>query len=921
MQKRIFGNIFEIKLNEIMKYIITAFMAMMLILTSEDSFCQFNDTEDGENESGESIMQREQFIYTRRAGGPGKLLPKNAYEKAFSQKQRMVKDENLQDEITSSTSWASINPAGMFYQFNGSSYISGRTNSIAFHPTDTNTIYIAAAQGGVWKTTDGGLNWIVLTDTLGSISSGDVTIDISNPDILYYGTGELNYSQDSQYGAGIYKSADGGLSWNKIASASEVGNRISKILTDPVNSNNVYTSTDSGFFRSTNAGLSWNRTLILDASSLIMSPVNSQILYISSGARNQSKIYKSDNGGLNWTQLANGLPATAGRIQLAVSPDNENYIYASIANTSGTLNGLYRTTNAGTNWTLMNSTTNYMSSQGWYDNAVTVVPGNPDKVIVGGLDIYTSTNGGTTLTKKTVWSTTSSSNFSHADIHYLSYRGSVLYCCSDGGVYRSYNDATSWSDLNLNISTLQFMSADYDPSNIQKVYGGTQDNNKQTTTNSGVVWIQRTTGDGGYTVVDPVSPNYVYGQYVNGSVQRSSNSGVSFSEFRPSGSSGGLFYNPYEMAPGNPNTIVYGAANVYKTTSAKTATSSSGWTQIGTTSVIGGNVSAIGISYTDINKIYIGTSNGRILATTNNGTNWSLTSGYSYVSDFWVDSANSDVCYASFGGTTSNVRKTTDGGISWTVISSNLPAIGVNSIVVKMSSPRTIFTGTDLGVFKSTDEGANWISFNTGFPNVEVYDLKYKESAKILLAATHGRGCFMFDFGNTNRNLNLTMSYQFCQFADSLTAELRASTFPYNVIDSKYGYAGQGIPFQISFAGALNGVQYYIALRHKNSIETWSKTAQMFSGNTLNYDFTSSDSKAYGNNQILNQSGMWSLYQGDLNQDGFIDAADLSGVENDAVSGIYGSGLSDLNCDGIVDASDLSSIENNIPLSVQAITP
>lgn len=909
-------------------YKIKIFLILIQIVFSATAvFSQFNDTE--ENESGESILQRQEFINERRAGGPGKILPKNAYENAFLQKERIVKEENLPDGITSSSSWVSVNPTGMFYQFNNASYISGRTNSIAFHPNDTNTIYIAAAQGGVWKTKDGGANWIALTDTLGSLSSGDVAIDKLNPNTIYYGTGEPNYSSDSQYGAGIYKSTNGGISWTKVAAAAQVGSYVSKIIVDPVNSNNVYMSSatgvnstgTSGFYRSTNGGLNWTLTLTLDATSLVMSPVNSQTLYIASGKYAASKIYKSTNAGINWTLLAGGLPVTTGRIQLAISPDNENYVYASIAASSGgSLLGLYRTTDAGTSWTLMNSTTNYLSSQGWYDNAVTVVPGDPNKVVTGGLDIYYSANGGTTLTQKTIWSTSSASNFSHADIHYLAYRGSVLYCCSDGGVYRSYNNATNWSDLNIKISTLQYMSADYDPTNIQKIYGGTQDNNKQTTTNNGVVWLQRTTGDGGYTVVDPVTTNYVYGQYVNGSVQRSSNSGVSYSEFRPSSSSGSLFYNPYEMAPGDPNTIVYGASNVFKTTNAKTATTSSGWTQIASTTITGGKVSAIGISYTDINKIYIGTNAGSILVTTNNGTSWTSQSGFSYVSDLWVDSVNSNICYASFGGTTNNVQKTTNGGTSWFAINSNLPAIGINSIVIKKESPRTIFVGTDLGVFRSTNEGVNWVSFNTGFPNVEVYDLKYKESAKILLAATHGRGCFIYDFGSSVQNLTLTINYQVCQNPDSVTVELRASTFPFNLIDSKKGIGGQGIPYVIPFTGAINGIPYYLVVKHRNSIETWSRNTQIFSGNALSYSFTASNAQAFGNN-LINVSGVWSIYTGDVNQDRIVDAADVSLTDNDALSSNYGTGLTDLNCDGIVDGSDLSVIDNNAVNSVQSITP
>ncbi len=716
---------------------------MFFSIYLSSSYCQDGE----ENESSESILQREEFINERRAGGPGKILPRNAYEQAIMQKSGIPEDKNLSNSITSTISWMSVNPVGMFYGVTNNNYISGRTNSIAFHPSNPNIIYIAAAQGGVWKTTDGGVNWTVLTDNLGSISSGDIAIDPSDPNILYYGTGELNYSLDCQYGDGIYKSTNAGISWNKIATSSFIGTYIAKIIIDPSNSNNVYCAGSSGVFKSTNAGINWTNFLTINASSLLMNPSNPAVLYTSSGS-GQSFIYRSINAGLTWQLLTDGLTISSGRrTQLAISPDNPNYIYASIASTSGALLGLYRTTNGGDNWTLQNSSTNYMSSQGWYDNAVTVVPGDPNSVLAAGLDVYLSTNGGVTLSQKTSWSTGNTNNFSHADVHYLTYHGSVLYCCSDGGVYKSTDNGTSWTDLNAKISTLQFESADYDPTNIQKIYGGCQDNNKQTTTNSGFVWLQRTTGDGGYTIVDPVTTNYVYGQYVNGSIQRSANSGVSFTNITPSGSSGGLFYNPYEMAPGDHNTVVFARADVWKTTTIQTASTSSGWTQIAVSGVIGGNASAIGISKTDPDKIYIGTSNGKISVTTNNGANWTLHTGFPYVSDLWVDFNDDNICYAACGGATPDrhIFKTSDGGSNWVSITGNLPNIGFNSIALRQTSPRMIFVGSDLGVFQSTNEGVNWVTFNTGFPNVEVYDLKYKEVPKILLAATHGRGCFTFD--------------------------------------------------------------------------------------------------------------------------------------------------------------------------------
>lgn len=695
-------------------------------------------------------MQRERYILDRRAGGPGLKLPEGAYERAVLEMMQVPKDSDMPGSFTSLTNWVSVSPKGMFYQRTGNNFISGRTNSIVFHPANVNIMYIAAAQGGVWKTTDNGQNWIPLTDNLGSLASGDVAIDPQNPNVLYYGTGELNYSGDSQYGDGIYKTTDAGATWAKMVNASVTGQYVGKILIDPVNTSNVYCAGNAGVFKSTNAGGTWNNVLVMNSTSLLIDPVNPQVLYASTGS-GTCQIFKSTNAGFSWYLITNGVNISTGRrTQLAMSPDNPQIIYASIATSSGSLNGLYRTTNGGEQWTLQNSSTNYLGSQGWYDNAVVVVPGNPDHVIVGGIDIYSSTDAGVTLSRRTVWSTTFSGEFSHADIHWLAYKGSILYCCSDGGVYVSHDNANSWTDLNATLSTLQYKSADYDPTNVSILYGGTQDNNKTTSTNYGIEWIQRTTGDGGYTIVDPVFPSYVYGQYVNGSIQRSANYGISFSSFTPAGSSGGLFYNPYEMAPGDNETIVFGRADLWKTWEARSATSNTGWRQIATTSVMSGNVSAIGISRQDTAKLYIGTSNGRIHTTTNGGINWATQTGYPYVTDFWVDRDNDDVCYATFGGATADrhVYKTTNGGTNWFSITSNLPNIAANSIVIRHTAPRMIFVGTDLGMYSSTNDGASWVSFNSGLPNIEINDLKYKEEPALLLAATYGRGCYTFDLSS-----------------------------------------------------------------------------------------------------------------------------------------------------------------------------
>ncbi len=722
------------------------FILLLVSLFPAVSFTQ----ESEENETPESIREREMFTHVRRSGGPDKTYTPNSYEIALRHKETIVKDKDIPNSYTSSVNWLTANPKGMFYSRTGNNFIAGRTNSVAFVNGQPNVMYIAAAQGGVWKTLNGGVNWIPLTDNLPTLACGDIVVDQSNTNILYLGTGELNYSGDSQYGDGIYKSQNGGLSWVQVAASSLVGIRCSQMAIDPTNSSVVYFAGNLGVFKSTNAGANWTNTNSgTNANCLFIDPTNTQTIYITTGGTNAGLVRKSTDGGNTWITLAGGLPGGMGRIQLDMAKSNSQILFASVAASGGSLVGLFRTTDGGTTWTSQATSPNYLGSQGWYDNAVTIHSTDPNIVIVGGLDLYVSTTGGTGLVQKSSWSTSNSQNMTHADIHRLAYNGTNLYCMSDGGIYKSTNNGNNWVDLNRDISTLQYQSADYNITNTQSLQGGTQDNNKMTSTNGGVDWDQRTTGDGGYTIVDPVNTNFVYGQYVNGSIQRSANSGVSFSNITPSGSTGGLFYNPYEMAPGDHNTIIFGRADIWKTTNAQTASTGSGWTQIATTGIVGGSVSAIGISWTNTGKIYIGTSNGRILVTTDNGANWSVQTGFPYVSDFVTDNANDNICYATLGGTTGqHVLKTTNGGVNWVNITGNLPNIAANSVILRTASPRTIFVGTDLGVFQSNDEGVSWISFNSGLPAVEIYDMKYKQSAGLILVATHGRGCWTFDLGS-----------------------------------------------------------------------------------------------------------------------------------------------------------------------------
>ena len=276
--------------------------------------------------------------------------------------------------------------------------VSGRVSSIAVDPRDGNVAYIAAAQGGVWKTSDGGSVFTPLTDHLSSLASGCVSLDPQNPNVVYYGTGELHYSGDSFYGDGLFRSLDAGATWSKIASAGVVGSYISRVAVSPADSNMVYVTSSSGVVRSTDRGVTWTTTLAgLSCDDIAVSTTDPTRVFITG---NGSGVWRSINSGVTFTKLAGGLPTgPVGRVQVAMARTNNSVLYASVSTNSGSLQGLYKSINGGTNWTKQTAAPNYLGSQGWYDHFVVVSPTDAKICIAGGVYPY---GGGTQGVVKTI---------------------------------------------------------------------------------------------------------------------------------------------------------------------------------------------------------------------------------------------------------------------------------------------------------------------------------------------------------------------------------------------------------------------------------------------------------------------------------------------------------------------------------------
>jgi|GEM_PF-1934435 len=744
---------------------------------------------DKEEEEGEGPAQRTSFFIRQRAY-PEAGLPDGARMKALAQMQAMQR-EQAQAQAGLVEAWEAIGPAPMKNSSIGQSFVvdvSGRVKALAVDPRNSNVVYLGAAQGGVWKTTNGGASWQPLTDNQASLAVAALAIDPQHPDTVYAGTGEPTLGLDNYYGAGILKTTDGGATWTLLGATEFGGTGIAAIAIHPQNSSIVYvasartgvagaTQPIRGVFRSDNGGASWTALLTcpdcLGASDLVLDPQNPDTLY---AAFVGYGIYKTTNGGGQWAQLTNGLPPSNYlRIELAMALSNPSVLYAGYHyRLEGQYDGalLFKTTNAGATWAQVRAP-NYCTGQCWYDNVIAVHPAAPDTVYLGGSANYEwqpvrrikevvirTTDGGASW--EDMSPNTSADTSLHPDMHAIAFdpqNPNTVWIGNDGGVWRSTDGGRTWTNRNTNLATLQFTGIAVHPTNPQIVFGGMQDNNKAKTTGA-AAWDALDVGDGGFAAIDPFNPQYFYGSRYGISFQRNDQGGSAPLEAWPMKVEGidrqdrALFYAPFALDPVRQGVIFYGTHRLYLSVNRGDS-----WTPIsGDLSKGQGSVSAIGVAAAAGGTLYVGTSDGNVQVTENDGGAWTNSTKAPlpnrWVSDIAVVHDNAQAAYVVFNGFNAHtpaapghVFKTTDRGASWRDISANLPDVPVLTVVLDPDAAGVIYIGTDVGVFRSADDGGSWQPFGNGLPHVAVVDLAFDRAADMLFAGTHGRSVWKVQVG------------------------------------------------------------------------------------------------------------------------------------------------------------------------------
>lgn len=693
----------------------------------------------------------------------------------------------------------------------------GRINTVAFHPSDPNTFWVGVAQGGIWKTTNSGLSWTPLTDDLPILRISDIAIDPSNPQVMYASIGDYAYmgvalnldnrKRHTHYGLGVYKTTDGGLTWNPtglgFSQTQQDGSLIRRVFVHPSQPNTLLAAGIDGIWKSWDGGQIWSHisdSLIWD---IEKHPSNPNILYASTGfvatlQQGTAGIMKSTDFGDTWTVQNTPFPGknAVQRIELAISPSDPEYVYALACNIARGFYGLYRTTNGGDNWEKrsdQNSAPNILhwyegnsdsNGQGTYDLTILVDPNNKHRIYTGGINLWGSSDGGTTWSGISYWRADYGPSV-HADQHFLSYNAldDKFYICNDGGVMRSdslifgswedafsdpgYNWPTQWEDISDGMNVTSFYRIGITSAFPDNLIAGAQDNS--TFFKTGNDWINIIGGDGMECIIHPNDPGTIYGSYQYGGLTRSYDGGQNIdygiaNAITSGAGEAGAWTTPYVLHPDDPDSVYAAFGNLWISDDGGDV-----WTKKSNFAAMNGvgypsPASALAVAPSDPKVIYLAKriyhsfgQPSELWRTTNGGDSWTnITAGLPdslFFTDLAVSANNPQKLWVTVGGFTpgGKIFTSENGGNSWTDISLNLPNLPANTVVYQQgTTTHLIYVGMDIGVWVLSDTASEWQLYSENIPNVIISELEIDPVAGKIYAATFGRGVWVSDVVDTN---------------------------------------------------------------------------------------------------------------------------------------------------------------------------
>ncbi|MEL6811012.1 MAG: YCF48-related protein [Bacteroidota bacterium] len=705
----------------------------------------------------------------------------------------------------------------------------GRITSFAVDPDDQNHIVVGSQTGGVWRTTDGGTNWTVLTDSFTNMDAYALAIHPVNKDTYYWG---------SSSGI-IFRTTDAGANWSQWVNLS--GADVNKILIHPTSPDIVFVSVVSGgIFRTTNGGSTWSGTLTSESTGydIEFKPGDTNTVYASGNG-----FYRSTDGGASFSQISS--PFTAGQTKMiGVSANGASTVYV-VEESNGIFGGIYVSGNSGASFTELSHSANYFgysdtggdsSGQAPRDMDIVVSPTNVNEVHIAGIHSWRSFDGGATFELTSYWTESGAASrdvgYCHADIDIMEFVGNNLYVGSDGGIFVATNSAevmndNFYTDLTFGLGIRQFYRIGVSQTNPEILVGGSQDNGSSFYNTSGN-WFDWLGADGMEGFVDKNNNDIFYGTSQNGTLYKSTNGGQSrFNLATPPGS--GNWVTPFEQDPTDQDVIYVGYDEVYKSTNGGFS-----WSAI--SQDFGPNMDYLKIAPSN-NQIMYGSVDGNLYKTTDGGaTNWTSLSGYSgtFINDIAIHPSDPNrVAIAT--NNTNRVFVSTDGGSSWTPMKLNLPNYTAYSLVWQNTADNRLFVGMNYGIYYIDDNLTQWQVFANNLPNVRVYEMEINTSNGMLYAGTYGRGAW--------RSL-----------LPDIASDTQAPTAPTNLVASNIAATSVDLDWTASTDNI--GVTGYEVFQDGVSIATVPDVNHSVTGLTpaTTYDFTVRAFDAAGNDSPMSNT-------------------------------------------------------------------
>ena len=759
----------------------------------------------------------------------------------------------------------------------GPALMSGRISDIVIHPEDPGTWFVAVGSGNIWLTRNAGTTWKPIFDDQGSYSIGCITLDPNNPEVVWVGTGENVSGRHVGYGDGVYKSNDGGQSWQNMGlkQSEHIGN----IIVHPRNSDVVYVAAQGplwsaggqrGLFKSIDGGTTWENILskgeYTGVNEVKMDPRNPDVLYASTHQRfrnvaalinggPESGIHKSEDGGRTWRELKKGLPDDdKGKIGLAISPHDPDVIYATVelAQRKG---GFFRSDDAGASWKKMSDYVSGGTGPHYYQE-IFACPHKFDRVYQMDVRMHVTEDGGKNFKQV-------GEKHKHSDNHALAFSRhdpDYLLAGCDGGIYESWDRGANWKFVaNLPVTQFYKVAVDYDEP-FYNVVGGTQDNATQhgpsrTDNRHGIRnadWMITVFGDGHQPAIDPTNPDIIYSEWQQGNLVRHDRKTGEIVNIKPQPADGENserfnWDSPILISPHDPARLYFASQRVWRSDDRGDSwTAVSGdlsreqdrlklpmmgrvWSYDAVWDLWAmsdfGTITSLSESPQQEGLVYAGTDDGLIHVTEDGGANWrridtlpGVPTNF-FVNDIKADLHDADTVYVCVdnhkaGDFKPYLLKSEDRGKTWMSITADLPDRHIVwRLVQDHVKPELLFVGTEFGVFFTIDQGEHWVKLTGGVPNIPFRDLAIQKRENDLVGATFGRGFYILD------------DYTPLRHVDEATLEAPAKLFPvrdalWYIPRATLGYgqkASQGGGFYVAPNPPYGAVfTYYL----KDTIET-----------------------------------------------------------------------------------------------------